>query len=205
MITASTRGCTQRELSSVFLFLKFEGTDWSRNGRVDQRTIPARNVTKFMEEKKVIQKSDVTKVIKHGMCSWTDESFIKCGKFYPTNSKLNATERLKIYANHFPCVEVDMSTYTIPSKFNCEKWVQVENHVVCVMRSVPLHRFYFISRHFRCSLILLVNTPLFQAEFVRSFPLLQVLLKTHMERKKFPGMNSILKYRFNFAKQTNWY
>lgn len=61
--------------------------------------------------------------IEVGTASWTDESLIKCGRFYPKKSN-TPEERLRYYASVFPCVEVDSSYYALPSSANSEKWAE---------------------------------------------------------------------------------
>src|SRR5262245_28965415 len=58
-----------------------------------------------------------------GTCSWTDESLIKVGTFYPKGT--NSSEgRLRYYASQFPVVEVDSSYYAMPSARNAALWVE---------------------------------------------------------------------------------
>jgi len=57
-----------------------------------------------------------------GTCGWTDASILKCGRFYP-GSVRTAVERLKHYASHFPCVEVDTSNYAIPGEGQVMSWM----------------------------------------------------------------------------------
>jgi uncharacterized protein YecE (DUF72 family) len=58
-----------------------------------------------------------------GTCSWTDESLIKFGTFYPKGT--NSSEgRLRYYASQFPVVEVDSSYYAMPSARNAALWVE---------------------------------------------------------------------------------
>lgn len=56
-----------------------------------------------------------------GTCGWTDESIGKCGRFYPGYVK-SATQRLRHYSTHFPCVEVDTSNYAIPPAERIADW-----------------------------------------------------------------------------------
>ena len=52
---------------------------------------------------------------------WTDQSIKTCGRFYPPWVQ-TSEQRLKVYSQTFPCVEVDSSTYAIPSPSNTAKW-----------------------------------------------------------------------------------
>jgi uncharacterized protein YecE (DUF72 family) len=56
----------------------------------------------------------------HGTCGWTDESLAKSGFFPPTAR--SSLERLSFYATKFPSVEVDMSTYAIPTADMASRW-----------------------------------------------------------------------------------
>ena len=62
--------------------------------------------------------------IVQGLCGWSDTSIVQCKRFYPprcTSSidKLSYLSRSKV----FGCVEIDSSTYAIPSPETVEKWV----------------------------------------------------------------------------------
>ncbi|GAX79803.1 hypothetical protein CEUSTIGMA_g7243.t1 [Chlamydomonas eustigma] len=59
--------------------------------------------------------------IQFGTCGWSDNSIKTCGRFYPSWVQ-TSEERLSIYSKTFPCVEVDSSTYAIPSPYNTKKW-----------------------------------------------------------------------------------
>ena len=58
-----------------------------------------------------------------GTASWTDQSLIKTGRFYP-KGYTSAEERLRYYARQFPMVEVDSSYYAMPSARNSELWAE---------------------------------------------------------------------------------
>jgi uncharacterized protein YecE (DUF72 family) len=58
-----------------------------------------------------------------GTCGWSDESLAKCGKFYPRMlANKNAAERLAFYSKRFATVEIDTSTYAIPSPERIRDW-----------------------------------------------------------------------------------
>ncbi|CAM6104910.1 unnamed protein product [Calypogeia fissa] len=57
-----------------------------------------------------------------GTCGWSDHTLLRCGRFYPASVK-SAEDRLQHYSRHFPCVEVDTSTYAIPSPVSVGRWV----------------------------------------------------------------------------------
>ncbi|CAM9170529.1 unnamed protein product, partial [Ectocarpus fasciculatus] len=65
----------------------------------------------------------VNKVIQ-GTCGWTDSSLISCKRFYPAGAK-TTNDKLHHYSRGggFGCVEVDSSTYAIPSKQIVAGWV----------------------------------------------------------------------------------
>lgn len=58
-----------------------------------------------------------------GTAGWSDATLLRCGRFYPSWVKSN-TQRLKHYATHFPCVEVDTSNYAIPTPDSIQAWIQ---------------------------------------------------------------------------------
>lgn len=58
-----------------------------------------------------------------GTCGWSDDTLLRCGRFYPASVR-SAEDRLRHYSTHFPCVEVDTSTYAIPSKVSVRRWLQ---------------------------------------------------------------------------------
>ena len=58
-----------------------------------------------------------------GTCSWTDETLVKDGGFYPPEAK-SAEARLKYYATQFPIVEVDSTYYFPPSERNSVSWIE---------------------------------------------------------------------------------
>lgn len=62
-------------------------------------------------------------MIRVGTCSWTDESLIKSGDFYPRGAT-SAEARLRFYAEQFSLTEVDASYYALPSAANAALWVQ---------------------------------------------------------------------------------
>ena len=62
-------------------------------------------------------------LVKHGVCSWTDKSLIDCGRLY--TKKGDTASYLQIYSQKMPSVEVDSSTYTIPTKERVKKWLGV--------------------------------------------------------------------------------
>ncbi|KJE95941.1 hypothetical protein CAOG_06328 [Capsaspora owczarzaki ATCC 30864] len=66
--------------------------------------------------------SSTAGLLHFGTCSWTDESLVRCHKFYPGNVKTDR-DRLAFYASTFPCVEVDSSNYAIPSEAKVKAWV----------------------------------------------------------------------------------
>ncbi len=82
--------------------------------------------------------------VRHGVASWTDDSLIGCGKFYPAKAKKD--DLLRLYATKMPTVEVDMSTYVIPTVNRMEQWVKAVPKVsaadfcvcVCVSPNVPV-------------------------------------------------------------------
>ena len=59
----------------------------------------------------------------HGTCGWTDESLAR-SSFFPPAAK-TSLERLRHYASRMPCVEVDTSTYAIPSSESTARWASV--------------------------------------------------------------------------------
>jgi len=59
-----------------------------------------------------------------GLCSWTDPELIKSTRFYPKTSK-TGIERLQYYSKRFACVEIDTSSYAIPSSQQTESWTKV--------------------------------------------------------------------------------
>lgn len=67
-----------------------------------------------------------------GTCGWSDVTLLKCGKFYPASVR-SAEDRLRHYSTHFPCVEVDTSTYAIPSAMSITGWLH------CVPKGFLFH------------------------------------------------------------------
>ena len=59
----------------------------------------------------------------HGLCGWTDESLARSA-FFPAGCK-SSLDRLRHVSRVMPCVEVDTSTYAIPSPENTRKWADV--------------------------------------------------------------------------------
>lgn len=64
-----------------------------------------------------------TRGIRIGTCSWTDETLIDAGTFYPERD-MSAKERLQFYAAEFPIVEVDSTYYAPPSERTAGLWVE---------------------------------------------------------------------------------
>lgn len=62
-------------------------------------------------------------MLRIGTCSWTDQTLLSCGRFYPQEAK-TAEQRLRYYAAHFNTVEVDSSYYHLPSERNSHLWVE---------------------------------------------------------------------------------
>ena len=58
-----------------------------------------------------------------GTCSWTEETLVKGGKFYPVGVK-DAESRLRYYSSQFPVVEVDSSYYTMPHENTSRLWAE---------------------------------------------------------------------------------
>ncbi len=58
-----------------------------------------------------------------GTCSWTDQTLLSCGRFYPQEAK-TAEQRLRHYAAHFNTVEVDSTYYHLPAERNAHLWVE---------------------------------------------------------------------------------
>ena len=54
-----------------------------------------------------------------GTCGYSDTSLVQCGKFYPSKS---VRDKLSYYCTRFPCVEIDTSSYAIPSPAVTKKW-----------------------------------------------------------------------------------
>lgn len=76
-----------------------------------------------------------------GTCGWSDVSLQRCGRFYPPGTR-TPEDRLRHYSSHFSCVEVDTSTYAIPTPAAVARWVQ----------SVPRgFRFHFKAFGLFCS------------------------------------------------------
>lgn len=70
-----------------------------------------------------------------GTCGWSDQSLVSCGRFYPKGIR-SSTEKLHFYSrsNVFGCVEVDSSSYHIPTAVTVSKWLE----------STPAHfKFHF--------------------------------------------------------------
>lgn len=58
-----------------------------------------------------------------GTSGWTDESLLRCGRFYPPGAS-TAEARLRHYAARFSMVEVDATYYALPSQRNSTLWAQ---------------------------------------------------------------------------------
>ena len=61
-------------------------------------------------------------MIRIGTCSWTEETLIQSGEFYPGDVR-TAEGRLRYYASQFDTVEVDSTYYAIPDRRNTSLWV----------------------------------------------------------------------------------
>eukprot|EP01036_Dinobryon_divergens_P022790 gene22790-31086_t len=63
-------------------------------------------------------------VVIQGTCGWSDQTLLDCKRFYPFNVK-SSVEKLRYYSRcgNFGCVEVDSSTYNIPTSSTVSKWV----------------------------------------------------------------------------------
>lgn len=61
--------------------------------------------------------------IRVGTSGWTDETLLKCGRFYPSEAT-SAEARLRYYASRFSMVEVDSTYYAMPSRRNSALWAQ---------------------------------------------------------------------------------
>jgi uncharacterized protein YecE (DUF72 family) len=71
--------------------------------------------------------SDATKpsaYLCQGMCSWTQPALIASKKFFPPKCR-TGIERLEHYARELPCVEIDSSSYAMPTKARVEQWQRV--------------------------------------------------------------------------------
>ena len=73
-------------------------------------------------ESSVLQ-SQTRPTVLMGTCGWSDESIMRCGRFYPASCK-TSVDRLVHYSRRFPCVEVDTSTYAIPQPAVVQKWAE---------------------------------------------------------------------------------
>jgi uncharacterized protein YecE (DUF72 family) len=58
-----------------------------------------------------------------GTCSWTDQTLIQSGRFYPQWAK-SAEDRLRFYASRFNVVEVDSTYYAMPAEQTARLWVE---------------------------------------------------------------------------------
>ena len=63
------------------------------------------------------------RVIRVGICAWTDAALIEDGSFYPRKS-MTAEARLRWYARFFDTVEVNSSFYAIPAARNALSWAE---------------------------------------------------------------------------------
>lgn len=57
-----------------------------------------------------------------GTCSWSDPSIAKTG-FYPRGCK-SASDKLPVYSKHWAAVEIDTSTYALPSEERITQWAK---------------------------------------------------------------------------------
>ncbi|MCO5579423.1 hypothetical protein L7F22_033278 [Adiantum nelumboides] len=102
-----------------------------------------------------------TRKVLMGTCGWSDQTLLKCGRFYPASVR-SAEDRLRHYSTHFPCVEVDTSTYAIPSIVSVKAWLR------CVPKGFLFHfkAFGFLCRYSVAFTILVViekdERPCFQ-------------------------------------------
>lgn len=55
-----------------------------------------------------------------GLCSWSEPCLIECKRFFPPACK----DKLAHYAKVLPCVEVDTSSYAIPTNKRTGEWVK---------------------------------------------------------------------------------
>lgn len=62
-------------------------------------------------------------VFRVGTCSWTDQTLLACGRFYPPEVT-TAEQRLRHYASQFDTVEVDSSYYHLPAEKNSWLWIE---------------------------------------------------------------------------------
>jgi len=58
-----------------------------------------------------------------GTCSWTEETLVKSGTFYP-RQVVSAEARLRYYASHFDTVEVESSFYAVPGPRMVSAWLE---------------------------------------------------------------------------------
>ncbi|HXK34160.1 MAG TPA: DUF72 domain-containing protein [Dehalococcoidia bacterium] len=58
-----------------------------------------------------------------GTASWTDQSLLKSGRFYPPDVK-TPEERLRFYALQFPFVEVDSTYYSLEMEESARAWAE---------------------------------------------------------------------------------
>jgi uncharacterized protein YecE (DUF72 family) len=63
----------------------------------------------------------VFRMIRVGICSWTEKTLVQSGQFYPPNVT-SAEGRLRYYASHFDTVEVDSVYYAIPDQKTAWLW-----------------------------------------------------------------------------------
>lgn len=68
-------------------------------------------------------------MLRNGVCSWTDKSLIDCGKFYKKKGDTQAY--LQYYSTRLGTVEVDASTYTIPTQDRVKKWLAATPEGFC--------------------------------------------------------------------------
>jgi uncharacterized protein YecE (DUF72 family) len=58
-----------------------------------------------------------------GTASWTDQTLIESGRFYPRGAS-SAEARLHYYATQFPLVEVDATYYALPAERTAALWAE---------------------------------------------------------------------------------
>ena len=61
--------------------------------------------------------------VRVGTCSWTDPTLVNGTDWYPKRS-MDAAERLRYYASHFPVVEVDSTYYWPPRPEMARAWAE---------------------------------------------------------------------------------
>ena len=66
--------------------------------------------------------SEAARKVVQGNCGWSDQSLSSCGKYFSSKS-LSSVDKLKYLSKTFGCIEVDSSTYAIPSISSVQKWI----------------------------------------------------------------------------------